>query len=73
LIEVDSPPVAQYQSDAMKLLLFLALAAALGVCGCGTFSGAGQDAVRNLEQGAEGRGQLVSPDPMGDEFGSYYE
>jgi predicted small secreted protein len=57
----------------MKLLLFLGLAAALGVCGCGTFSGAGQDAVRNLEQGADGRGQLVSPNPMGDQFGSYYE
>jgi len=73
LIEVDSPPVAHYQSDAMKFLLFLGLAAALGVCGCGTFSGAGQDAVRNLEQGADGRGQLVSPNPMGDQFGSYYE
>lgn len=57
----------------MKLLVLLGLAAALGVCGCGTFSGAGEDAVRNLEQGAEGRGQLVSPDEMGNEFGSYYD
>jgi hypothetical protein len=57
----------------MKLLVLLGLAAVLGVCGCGTFSGAGEDAVRNLEQGAEGRGQLVSPDEMGNEFGSYYD
>jgi predicted small secreted protein len=57
----------------MKLLVLLGLAAVLGVCGCGTFSGAGEDAVRNLEQGAEGRGRLVSPDEMGNEFGSYYD
>jgi len=57
----------------MKLLVLLGLAAVLGMCGCGTFSGAGEDAVRNLEQGAEGRGQLVSPDEMGNEFGSYYD
>lgn len=49
------------------------MAAALGVCGCGTFSGAGESAVENLEQGAEGRGRLISPDEMGNEFGSYYE
>lgn len=57
----------------MKLLVLLGLAAVLGVCGCGTLSGAGEDAVRNLEQGAEGRGQLVSSDEMGNEFGSYYD
>lgn len=56
----------------MKLLLLVGLAAALGVCGCGTFSGAGENAVENLEQGAEGRGRLISPDEMGDRFGSYY-
>lgn len=47
--------------------------AAVLIGGCGTFDGAGEDAVRNLEQGAEGRGRLVSPDQMGNEFGSYYE
>lgn len=57
----------------MKLLFLLGMAAALGVCGCGTFSGAGESAVENLEQGAEGRGRLISPDEMGNEFGSYYE
>ena len=57
----------------MKTLLFLVLVASFGVCGCGTFSGAGEDAVRNLEQGAEGRGRLVSPDETGNEFGSYYD
>jgi hypothetical protein len=57
----------------MNFLVLLGLAAVLGVCGCGTFSGAGEDAVRNLEQGAEGRGRLVSPDEMGNEFGSYYD
>jgi hypothetical protein len=29
--------------------------------------------LQNLEQGAEGRGRIVSPDEMGNEFGSYYE
>ena len=57
----------------MKLLLILGLATAFGVCGCGTFSGAGESAVQNLEQGAEGRGRLISPDEMGNEFGSYYQ
>lgn len=57
----------------MKLLVFLGLAAVLGVCGCGTFSGAGEDAVQNFDQGVEGRGHLISPNQMGDRFGSYYE
>jgi len=57
----------------MKFLSLLALVAAFGVCGCGTFSGAGSDAVQNLEQGAEGRGRTVSPSEMGNEFGSYYD
>jgi len=57
----------------MKFLSLLALVAAFGVCGCGTFSGAGADAVQNLEQGAEGRGRTVSPSEMGNEFGSYYD
>jgi len=57
----------------MRFLLALVFAAALGAGGCGTFSGAGEDAVRNLEQGVEGRGRIVSPDPMGDEFGAYYQ
>lgn len=57
----------------MKLILLFGLASALAVCGCGTFSGAGDDAVQNLERGAEGRGRIVSPDIMGNEFGSYYD
>jgi len=67
------PPGADYLFAAMKSLLLLGLIAVFGVCGCGTFSGAGQSAVQNLEQGVEGRGRLVSPDQMGDEFGSYYQ
>jgi hypothetical protein len=57
----------------MRLLLFLGLVGACGLCGCGTFSGAGSSALQNLEQGAEGRGRIVSPDEMGNEFGSYYD
>ena len=57
----------------MRSLLFLGLVGALAVCGCGTFSGAGSSALQNLEQGAEGRGRIVSPDEMGNEFGSYYD
>ncbi len=57
----------------MKLLFLLGLAAVFGVCGCGTFSGAGESAVQNLEQGVEGRGRLVSPNEMGNQFGSYYD
>jgi hypothetical protein len=57
----------------MKMLLLVGVLAAIGLCGCGTFSGAGESAVQNLEQGAEGRGHIVSPDPMGDSFGSYYQ
>jgi hypothetical protein len=57
----------------MRSLLFLGLVGALAVCGCGTFSGAGSSALQNLEQGAEGRGRIVSPDEMGNEFGPYYE
>ena len=29
--------------------------------------------MQNLEQGAEGGGRIVSPDEMGNDFGSYYE
>ena len=57
----------------MKFLLFLGLVGAFAICGCGTFSGAGESAVQNLEHGAEGRGRIVSPDEMGNEFGSYYD
>ena len=57
----------------MKFLLLLGLVGAFGVCGCGTFSGAGSSALQNLEQGAEGGGRIVSPDEMGNDFGSYYE
>jgi len=62
-----------YLPLTMKFLLPLFLVAAFVVSGCGTFSGAGQSAEQNLEQGLEGRGQLVSPNQMGDSFGSYYE
>jgi predicted small secreted protein len=50
-----------------------AVLTAVLIGGCGTFAGAGDSAVQNLEQGAEGRGRLVSPDEMGNEFGSYYD
>ena len=45
--------------------------AAVLIGGCTTFDGAGEDAVQNFEQGVEGRGRLVSPDQMGNEFGPY--
>jgi len=51
----------------------LALILSLLAGGCTAFSGAGEDAVQNLERGVEGRGRLVSPDQMGNEFGSYYD
>lgn len=70
---VDSLQGAHYRSFAMKLLLLFGLVAACGVCGCGTFSGAGESAVQNLEQGVEEGGRIVSPDPMGNEFGSYFD
>lgn len=57
----------------MKLLLLAGMASVFGACGCGTFSGAGQDAVQNFEQGVEGRGRLISPSETGDRFGSYYQ
>lgn len=57
----------------MKKLFLVGMLAAFGVCGCGTFNGAEESAVQNFEQGAEGRGHIVSPNPMGDSFGSYYE
>lgn len=50
-----------------------AVLAAVLIGGCTTFDGAGEDAVQNFEQGVEGRGRLVSPDEMGNEFGSYYD
>jgi predicted small secreted protein len=50
-----------------------AMLAAVLIGGCTTFDGAGDDAVQNFEQGVEGRGRLVSPDQMGNEFGPYYE
>jgi predicted small secreted protein len=50
-----------------------AVLAAVLIGGCTTFDGAGDDAVRNFEQGVEGRGRLVSPDQMGNEFGPYYD
>jgi predicted small secreted protein len=59
--------------DISRFFAGLAMAMSLLVGGCTTFSGAGDDAVQNLERGVEGRGRLVSPDEMGNEFGSYYD
>jgi len=73
LIGVDAVCCFDLRFGAMKFLLFLGLVGTFGVCGCGTFSGAGSSALQNLEQGAEGGGRIVSPDEMGNDFGSYYE
>ena len=73
MIGVDAVCCFDLKFGAMKFLLFLGLVGTFGVCGCGTFSGAGSSALQNLEQGAEGGGRIVSPDEMGNEFGSYYE
>ena len=70
---VDAVCCFDLRFGAMKFLLFLGLVGTFGVCGCGTFSGAGSSALQNLEQGAEGGGRIVSPDEMGNDFGSYYE
>ena len=73
MIGVDAVCCFDLRFGAMKFLLFLGLVGTFGVCGCGTFSGAGSSALQNLEQGAEGGGRIVSPDEMGNDFGSYYE
>ena len=73
MIGVDAVRCFDLRFGAMKFLLFLGLVGTFGVCGCGTFSGAGSSALQNLEQGAEGGGRIVSPDEMGNDFGSYYE
>ena len=73
MIGIDAVCCFDLRFGAMKFLLFLALVGTFGVCGCGTFSGAGSSALQNLEQGAEGGGRIVSPDEMGNDFGSYYE
>lgn len=59
--------------DFSRIFAGLAMALSIMGGGCTTFSGAGDDAVQNLERGVEGRGRLVSPDEMGNEFGSYYD
>ena len=73
MIGIDAVCCFDLRFGAMKFLLFLGLVGTFGVCGCGTFSGAGSSALQNLEQGAEGGGRIVSPDEMGNDFGSYYE
>lgn len=62
-----------YLFRVMKILSLLLAVAAFVLSGCGTFSGAGQTAEQNLDQGLEGRGELISPNQMGDRFGSYYQ
>lgn len=55
----------------MSKFLLSALAALL--CGaCTAVEEAGTDVTRKFEEGIAGQGRLVSPDPMGDEFGPYY-
>ena len=59
--------------DFSRIFAGLAMALSFLGGGCTTFSGAGEDAVQNLERGVEARGRLVSPDEVGNEFGSYYD
>ncbi|MBU3665109.1 MAG: hypothetical protein FGM15_04415 [Chthoniobacterales bacterium] len=58
----------------IKTILFplgaLVLAA---LSGCATADEAEAAVTNKLEEGLSGRGRLVSPDPMGDRFGSYYD
>ncbi len=55
------------------LFLMTMLAAVVGLAGCAVFDDAGTDVGQTLEQGITGHGRVVSPDPMGDEFGAYYQ
>lgn len=58
----------------MKLkLLLLSVASVLAFCGCAAFDNAGTDAAQTFEQGISGQGRIVSPNPTGDSFGSYYD
>ena len=59
----------------MNKIFFLLtmMAAAVVLAGCAVFDDAGTDVGQSLEQGISGHGRVVSPDPMGDEFGAYYQ
>lgn len=53
-------------------LAFLVVAV-LALSACTAMEDAGNDVTRKFEDGITGQGRLVSPDPSGDQFGSYYQ
>ena len=56
-------------------MLFLPLLAAalLVFTGCAAVDDASTDVTQKFEEGIAGEGRIVSPNPMGDSFGSYYQ
>ncbi len=45
----------------------------LALGGCGVVEEAGTDASRKFDGGITGQGRLISPNQMGDQYGSYYQ
>lgn len=58
---------------AQMLFLPLLATALLVFTGCAAVDDAGADVTQKFEEGISGRGRIVSPDPMADSYGSYYE
>jgi hypothetical protein len=58
--------------NMMAKLLFIPLAALI-FTGCVAVDDAGADVTQKFEEGISGRGRIVSPDPMADSYGSYYQ
>lgn len=46
---------------------------ALAAAGCTALQEAGDDVSNKFDRGITGQGRLVSPNQMGDQFGSYYQ
>ncbi len=60
-------------SKAKLLVLPLLATALLFISGCVAVDDAGADVTQKIEEGISGRGRIVSPDPMADSYGSYYQ
>ncbi len=45
----------------------------LALGGCGVVEEAGTDVSRKFDEGITGQGRLISPNQMGDRYGSYYQ
>lgn len=54
-------------------ILALLCLAVLALAGCGVVEQAGTDVSEKFDDGITGKGRLISPNQMGDQYGPYYQ